>query len=124
MTEKRSGRVRPQPRAHREQRLLQTIHLNAAGIDIGSARHWVAVPDDRDGQTVREFPSFTHDHPNAPARVGLRDCLSVLAGPAPATPLIPALLQSAATARESRLSRALVPHFECCVMNNVLALNT
>jgi transposase len=36
------------------------VHLNAAGIDIGSGSHWVAVPDDRDAQPVREFRSFTH----------------------------------------------------------------
>ncbi len=40
---------------------LEKIHLNAAGIDIGSASHWVAVPEDRDDQAVREFKSFTPD---------------------------------------------------------------
>ena len=34
---------------------------NAAGIDIGSASHFVAVPPDRDADPVREFPSFTVD---------------------------------------------------------------
>lgn len=34
---------------------------NAAGIDIGSASHFVAVPPDRDDEPVREFPSFTVD---------------------------------------------------------------
>src|SRR3989338_4533282 len=33
----------------------------AAGIDIGSAAHFVAVPPDRDDQPVREFASFTAD---------------------------------------------------------------
>ena len=61
MTHKQPGRPRPQLRAQREQRLLQKIHLNAAGIDIGSRSHWVSVPDDRDPQPVREFASFTHD---------------------------------------------------------------
>ncbi len=32
---------------------------NAAGIDIGSSSHFVAVPPDRDDTPVREFPSFT-----------------------------------------------------------------
>lgn len=36
-------------------------HPNAAGIDIGSASHFVAVPPDRDDQPVREFKSFTAD---------------------------------------------------------------
>lgn len=40
---------------------LAITHLNAAGIDIGSASHFVAVPPDRDDEPVREFPSFTAD---------------------------------------------------------------
>ena len=37
------------------------MYPNAAGIDIGSASHYVAVPADRDEQPVREFKSFTED---------------------------------------------------------------
>jgi transposase len=37
------------------------MHLHAAGIDVGSESHWVAVPEDRDEQPVREFKSFTHE---------------------------------------------------------------
>lgn len=40
---------------------LTITHPNAAGIDIGSASHFVAVPPDRDDEPVREFPSFTDD---------------------------------------------------------------
>src|SRR5262249_37880941 len=40
---------------------LQAVHLNAAGIDIGSAEHYVAVPADRDPQPVRRFACFTAD---------------------------------------------------------------
>jgi hypothetical protein len=40
---------------------LTLVHPNAAGIDIGSASHFVAVPPDRDDEPVREFPSFTVD---------------------------------------------------------------
>src|SRR5664279_6312772 len=40
---------------------LSITHPNAAGIDIGSAFHFVAVPPDRDDEPVREFPSFTAD---------------------------------------------------------------
>lgn len=40
---------------------LELTHPNAAGIDIGSASHYVAVPADRDDEPVREFASFTAD---------------------------------------------------------------
>ena len=40
---------------------LEVTNPNAAGIDIGSASHYVAVPADRDDQPVREFKSFTVD---------------------------------------------------------------
>ena len=34
---------------------LEVAHPNAAGIDVGSASHFVAVPPDRDDEPVREF---------------------------------------------------------------------
>ena len=37
------------------------INTNAAGIDIGSEEHWVAVPQDRDENPVRPFGCFTAD---------------------------------------------------------------
>lgn len=40
---------------------LQHINLNAAGLDIGSERHLVAVPEGRDEVSVREFGTFTAD---------------------------------------------------------------
>jgi transposase len=40
---------------------LQHLNLNAAGIDIGSERHMVAVPEGRDTVSVREFGTFTTD---------------------------------------------------------------
>ena len=40
---------------------LTLTHPNAAGIDIGSAAHYVAVPPERDAEPVREFKSFTAD---------------------------------------------------------------
>jgi transposase len=40
---------------------LTLTHPNAAGVDIGSASHCVAVPPDRDDEPVREFKSFTAD---------------------------------------------------------------
>jgi transposase len=42
-------------------RHLRHINLNAAGIDIGSDRHLVAVPEGRDVVSVREFKAFTAD---------------------------------------------------------------
>ena len=43
------------------QAAISLTHPNAAGIDIGSASHFVAVPPDRDDEPVREFNSFTAD---------------------------------------------------------------
>jgi transposase len=40
---------------------LKQVHLNAAGIDVGSESHYVAVPADRDKKPVRTFPAFTAD---------------------------------------------------------------
>jgi transposase len=40
---------------------LQHMSLNAAGIDIGSEQHMVAVPEGRDTVSVREFGTFTTD---------------------------------------------------------------
>lgn len=37
------------------------INHNAAGIDIGSEEHWVAVPEDRDENPVRPFGCFASD---------------------------------------------------------------
>jgi transposase len=39
---------------------LEVINPNAAGIDIGSRSHWVAVG--QDAQDVREFGVYTEDH--------------------------------------------------------------
>jgi len=40
---------------------LRQLKLDAAGIDIGSQEHYVAVPADRDPEPVRTFGSFTPD---------------------------------------------------------------
>jgi len=37
------------------------VNLNAAGIDISSKEHVVAVPEDREEKSVRTFPGFTRD---------------------------------------------------------------
>jgi transposase len=38
---------------------FELAYPNAAGIDIGSASHYVVVPQDRADESVREFRSFT-----------------------------------------------------------------
>ncbi len=40
---------------------LPPLNLNAAGIDVASAEHFVAVPPDRDSKPVRRFDCFTAD---------------------------------------------------------------
>lgn len=40
---------------------LQVVHPRAAGIDIGSREHYVAVGPDRDARPVRTFGCFTED---------------------------------------------------------------
>src|ERR1019366_3231773 len=40
---------------------LEVVHPNAAGIDVGNQSHFVAVPGDRDAQSVREFGCWTSD---------------------------------------------------------------
>jgi transposase len=47
--------------AQRTRMKLDIANPNAAGIDVGSASHFVAVPSDRDDEPVREFTSFTED---------------------------------------------------------------
>ena len=42
-------------------RHLQNLNPNAAGIDIGSKSHFVAVPEGADDEPVREFSCFTRD---------------------------------------------------------------
>jgi len=45
----------------RRKREFELAYPNAAGIDIGSASHFVGVPPDRADDQVREFKSFTED---------------------------------------------------------------
>lgn len=44
-----------------KQMSLQVKHPDAAGIDIGSTEHWVAVPAERRQDSVRSFRTFTSD---------------------------------------------------------------
>src|SRR5262245_25592332 len=54
---KRNG---PDPRPP-SPRHLPVVQPDAAGIDVGSAEHWVAVAPDRDPRPVRRFAAFTAD---------------------------------------------------------------
>jgi len=40
---------------------LRKVTANAAGIDVGSKEHWVAVPADRSSLRARCFGAFTED---------------------------------------------------------------
>jgi transposase len=40
---------------------MPAMHENAAGIDVGATEMFVAVPQDRDSENVRSFPTFTQD---------------------------------------------------------------
>jgi transposase len=40
---------------------LKVVHPNAAGLDIGAAEIWAAVPPDRVSEPVRMFETFTSD---------------------------------------------------------------
>jgi transposase len=42
-------------------RVLEMIHPDAAGLDIGASEIYVCVPDERDEQPVRHFATFTAD---------------------------------------------------------------
>jgi len=58
--------MKPHRRPHRKQpasgpSLLERLNPNAAGIDCGSAMHYVAVAPDRDATPVRAFTTFTTD---------------------------------------------------------------
>lgn len=46
---------------NRVRRHLEIIHPDSAGIDVGSREMWVAIPADREGDTVRQFGMFTDD---------------------------------------------------------------
>jgi len=60
---KRKQKSRPRKKRSRKINLdsWPLININAAGIDVGSEEHWVAVPKDRDKEHVRSFGCFTSD---------------------------------------------------------------
>lgn len=54
----RHSKLRKLPKLPKQ---LQHVHLLAAGIDVGSQSHWVAVPADLDTESVRQFGHFTQE---------------------------------------------------------------
>jgi transposase len=59
MSRKKAGRIQDSRR--RKYIRVQVINPNAAGIDVGSEVHYVAVPLDRDHEPVQSFKYFTAD---------------------------------------------------------------
>ena len=57
---KRHRRRQP-PKPRVSSSVLEHLNPHAAGIDCGSAEHFVAVPADRDPNPVRSFATFTGD---------------------------------------------------------------
>ncbi len=54
--------ARPKKRKYRKlHRSLPVMRPNAGGVDIGAREIFVAVPTDRDTESVRSFPTFTQD---------------------------------------------------------------
>jgi len=60
MTKQAGKRTKHGAKADATER-LQPQNLHAAGIDVGSAEHYAAVPLDGDAEPVRRFGSFTAD---------------------------------------------------------------
>jgi hypothetical protein len=54
-------RRRPSLKPRTSPAALERLHPHAAGIDCGSAEHFVAVPPDRNATPVRSFATFTGD---------------------------------------------------------------
>jgi transposase len=45
----------------KKEKQMEVCHPNAAGIDIGATKHYVAVPPGRAKENVRSFGCFTED---------------------------------------------------------------
>src|SRR5664279_5232693 len=57
----RQDRRQAQREIERGDARLEIVHPDAAGIDVGSKSHYVAIPAGRDEQAVQEFGSWTAD---------------------------------------------------------------
>ena len=58
---KPTGKTKPSGRAKVDWKVLDILHPDAAGIDVGGREHWAAVSPDRDAEPVRRFGCFTAD---------------------------------------------------------------
>ena len=58
---KQGGEPMARKRRGKQSRSFSTVNANAAGIDVGSTFHVVAVPQDRAEEAVRTFQTFTSD---------------------------------------------------------------
>ena len=56
---KARGSQRPQGEGHQRTSTLRITNPDAAGIDIGSQTHYVAVPEGRAERAVRSFGAYT-----------------------------------------------------------------
>lgn len=61
MTKTAKKQHKGQQHSGKVNRGMPLINLHAAGIDVGARQHYVAVPPDRDEQSVRCFEAFTED---------------------------------------------------------------
>jgi transposase len=61
MTKSSKSQSRSTSKKRKKSAFLDQINIDAAGIDVGSAEHFVAVPQDRDKEPVRRFEAFTAD---------------------------------------------------------------
>lgn len=61
MKTKQESISRPERAKRRLSKHLEQINLYAAGIDVGSERHYVSVPEGLDDNPVRSFSCFTGD---------------------------------------------------------------
>jgi transposase len=58
---RKRNRWRKPSKSRQNRSLLERINPDTAGIDLGSAAHFVAVPTDRDPNPVQSFQTFTSD---------------------------------------------------------------
>jgi len=58
---KQESKTRTRRKSKKDWENLPPLNRNAAGIDVGSAEHHVAVPAGRDAEPVQRFGSFTAD---------------------------------------------------------------
>ena len=56
-----TSKLKKRKRANKVQRVERITHPDAAGIDVGAYEIYVAVPEDRDKESVRSFSTFTED---------------------------------------------------------------